>query len=235
MTYLSPAEAAALATDRLRLNPSNRASVLRNTPHAATVSTAAIEALRDTCRIESDNRGNVNETDIESLFWNTRILDGTGQQHLRVSVRPMQANSTKVDRLSDHTVRTHTGVHFDHRCAARHFSHVSDVEKRAAYEGVWPFSEETLRRASLLHLPLLPSLKGFMDLSLARRVAGSNLDLTSKAQGATVRWVVTQELTEHELSALRGGRDDVEALWLTIPRGTTARLENPTVTTAMQS
>lgn len=235
MTYVNPATAAELATDTLRHNPSNTANALLNTPHAATVSVATIEALRDTCRIESDEHGDVNESDVQTLFWRTRILDGTGQQHLRVSVRPMQANSVAVDRLSDGTSRTHTGIHFDHHCTAGHFKNVTAVEKAAAYEGVWPLSEETLRRASLMNVPLLPSLKGFMDLSLARRVAGSNLDMMSKQQGITVRWVVTQQLSDLQLHALRGRRDDVEALWLTVARGTTARLEIPTITAAMRA
>lgn len=227
MSYLSPALAAELATETMRSNPSNNTHLLRNTPHAARVTPAAIEALRDTCRVPSSDNGQVDSDAIEKLFWCTRIIDGTDLEHVRVSVRPMAANSQAVDRCSDGTPRVHTGVHFE--CERGHFAHVKPLERAAAYHGVWPLSEEDLSRATVKGVPFLPSLKGFVDLSLAGTISGYRLDLTSKVRrGVTARWIETTPFTEEVGRAVRGGPrmgEAVEALWLTVARGSTARVE----------
>lgn len=193
-TTITPESAALRATE-----------ILRRRHDEASVSTGCIRDLIKTGRIAGDGyRPFLNE--VESLFDQTTVLDGSGLQAVRVSVTPM-APSVLVD-LRKYGTRAWEGVDFANR------QQLSKRQQRDAYVGTWPLSEREIATAAYRGAPLLPSIKGFVDVSLVRRVTGGSLDLTTGQ-----RWLITKRLKQEERQALFG--DDVAA-WITVGRGRTA-------------
>lgn len=81
-------------------------------------------------------------------------------------------------------------------------------------------SEENAQRAKSARAIFAPSIKGFVDGSLVRRVTGYSLDLTTRR-----RWFETDALSETARSHVFGedhlGRER-EHLWISVPRGAIA-------------
>lgn len=146
-----------------------------------------------------------------AIFERTRVVDGTGLSVLRVSITP-PTPSEPCDRLENLTFRTSAGWDFANRAA------LSDTDRWAGIAGVWPLSEETLRTAMMLNAFFLPSMKGFVDGSLIRRVTGYYLDLTTKR-----RWVQTTELDARQRGFILGNIPETtipwEHAWLNVPKG----------------
>lgn len=187
MTITIPT-AAALATECLR----------RKAPHVV-VSAGLIRDLVATHRLPSWVDG-VDAADVEDLFSRTHVLDGCGLRAVRVSVGPMK-ESAAVD-----SGRAWAGVDFANTRG------LTKKEIRAGYCGAWPLSEREVAEAARGEDPLLPSLKGFVDASLSRRVVGGHLDLTTGR-----RWLETKKLTDDQRQVLFP--NGAIAAWITVPRG----------------
>lgn len=179
---------------------------------APAVSAGCIRDLVAAGRLESPTPGLVNGTQVEQLFTRTRVIDGTGLSVLRVSITPI-GESGPCDRLPDYSARRFAGWDFANR------DNLSPTERIAGIEGVWPLSEETLRRASMLRAFFLPAMKGFVDGSLIRRVTGYHLDLVTKR-----RWVETQPLQGNEAEFILQREGGWEHAWVNVPRGPIASL-----------
>lgn len=210
-THVSHADAAQIATDAVAQQ--NLSSVYWTRPNAApvVVSKGCISDLVAANKLSSPARGLVDRDEVRAIFERTRVIDGTGLSVLRVSITP-PTPSEPCDRLANGRFRTLTGWDFANRAA------LSDIDRWAGIAGVWPLSEETLRTAMMLNAFFLPSMKGFIDGSLIRRVTGYHLDLTTKR-----RWVQTAELDTPQRGYILGSIPNTkipwEHAWVNVPKG----------------
>lgn len=159
----------------------------------------------------------VNSEEVEKLFSRTRVINGVGLSVLRVSIGPLRP-SDPCDLLRPSLQpRRWAGWDF------ANLASLSEDEEWAGISGVWPMSEENAQRAKAVGAIFAPSIKGFVDGSLVRRVTGYSLDLTTRR-----RWFETQPLTSYARSAVFGtdrmGRE-YDHLWISVPRGAVAGFE----------
>lgn len=204
-------QAAQLATDVLSEQHLSPTYQLRS-DDPPTVAPGCIASLVDMHRLtHSTVPGMVDATEVKELFSRTRVLTGTGLSVLRVSIGPLRP-SGPCDSLPDGRKRRWAGWDFDNVAG------LDDLEAWAGVAGVWPLAEETARSA--WRAVFAPSVKGFVDGSLVRRVTGYYLDMTTRR-----RWIETEpyddETRRHIFSKNQSGRE-WEHLWLSIPRGPVA-------------
>ncbi|MGO3764064.1 hypothetical protein [Glutamicibacter arilaitensis] len=159
----------------------------------------------------------VNSEEVENLFSRTRVINGVGLSVLRVSIGPLRPGGP-CDRLRS------SGQH--RRWAGWDFANLANLtvdEQWAGVLGIWPMSEENAQRAKLAGAIFAPSIKGFVDGSLVRRVTGYSLDLKTRR-----RWFETDALGAIARSHVFGedhlGRER-EHLWISVPRGAVAGFE----------
>lgn len=176
------------------------------------VSKGCIADLVTANKLSSPSPGLVVEEDVRRVFSRTRILYGVGLSVLRVSITPPRPGG-EVDPLAPAGVkhRSQSGWDFANTDG------LSADDRWAGIAGVWPLSEETLRRAMRVEAYFLPSMKGFVDGELIRRVTGYYLDLASKR-----RWVQTRKLEDDDRKYILPARTSGapwEHAWLTIPQG----------------
>lgn len=141
-----------------------------------------------------------------------------GLSVLRVSITPPRAGGD-CDPIAPAGVKRRSQAGWDFANTAG----LTPDDQWAGIAGVWPLSEETLRRAMRLGAYFLPSMKGFVDGDLIRRVTGYYLDLTSKR-----RWVQTAELDNEARSCIltkMASGAPWEHVWLNIPKGPIAAVD----------
>lgn len=179
------------------------------------VSAACIEDLREANKLSSDDQGRVSQEEVSELFANTRVLNGVGLSVLRVSIKPLAASGPCDPLPNNEEKREYVGWDFANT------KQLSEEKRLAAIEGVWPLSQENLRKAMRLNAWFLPSMKGFVDGSLIRRVTGYHLDLTTKKQ-----WVQTRKPSDNDLKLILGNQPNSQQswqhAWVQIPRGSVA-------------
>lgn len=203
--------AAQIATEELgyqQLSPSYRI----HSKTSPVVSRSCVADLVTANRLTSPSPGLVSEKDVRNIFSRTRILDGTGLSVLRVSITPPSPGGP-CDPIAPAGIEPRSQSGWDFANTAG----LSSDDRWAGIAGVWPLSEETMRRAMRLEAYFLPAMKGFVDGSLIRRVTGYYLDLTSKR-----RWVQTRKIREEERSLILPSRpygEPWEHAWLNIPQG----------------
>lgn len=153
----------------------------------------------------------VNSEEVQKLFSRTRVINGVGLSVLRVSIGPLRP-SGPCDRL-----RRWAGWDF------ANLANLTEDEQWAGIMGVWPMSEENAQRAKSMEAIFAPSIKGFVDGSLVRRMTGYSLDLTTRR-----RWFETDNLSATARSHVFGENhlgQVYEHLWISVSRGATAGFE----------
>lgn len=212
---LSLDEAARVATEALNLQHPSPSYWLRY-KEPPVVSVACIRDLRDAHRLQAFDNGHVDADEVQSIFMRTRIIDGVGLSVLRVSITPLRP-SGPCDRLPDPTgfhLRPFAGWDFSNADG------LTEQDRLAGIEGVWPISERAARIASapLNGTYFLPAMKGYVDGSLIRRVKGYHLDLTTNR-----RWIETEPLNDYTrpliLTRMGNSKASFENVWINVPQG----------------
>ncbi|MGP5484676.1 hypothetical protein ACTXMZ_17020 [Brachybacterium alimentarium] len=183
-----------------------------------TVTPACIADLVTMHRLtDSTTPAMVNSEEVENLFSRTRVTNGVGLSVLRVSIGPLRPSGPCDDLRSSLKPRRWAGWDF------ANLAGLPEEEEWAGISGVWPMSEENAQRAKAAGAVFAPSIKGFVDGSLVRRVTGYSLDLKTRR-----RWFETQHLSSFARSAVFGedhmGRA-YEHLWISVQRGAVAGIE----------
>lgn len=212
--FITTQDASQIATEELNNGRHVSGNYSLHADSPPYVSAVCIEDLRDANKFSSDDQGRVSQKEVEELFAHTRVLNGVGLSVLRVSIKPL-APSGPCDRLPNLEERKYVGWDFANT------KQLSEEERLAAIEGIWPLRQENLRRAMILKAWFLPSMKGFVDGSLIRRVTGYHLDLTTKKQ-----WVQTRKPRDNEIELILGNQPNSQQpwqhAWVQIPRGSVA-------------
>lgn len=206
-------EAAQRATQILAQQPLSPTYPLR-AKEPPVVAPSCIADLIAMHRLTRANKpGMVDAAEVEELFSRTRVITDTDLSVLRVSIVPLRT-SGPCDPLRDGQPRRWAGWDF------ANIAELDHDEAWAGISGVWPLSEETARRAR--RSIFAPSVKGFVDGSLVRRVIGYHLDLVTRR-----RWIETEPLDKDARNAVftvdRAGQR-WEHLWISVPRGPIADL-----------
>lgn len=159
----------------------------------------------------------VNSEEVEKLFSRTRVINGVGLSVLRVSIGPLRPSGPCDQLRSSGQHRRWAGWDF------ANLANLTEDEQWAGISGVWPMSEENAQRAKSAGAIFAPSIKGFVDGSLVRRVTGYSLDLKTRR-----RWFETETLgataRTHVFGEDRLGRE-LEHLWISVSRGAIAGFE----------
>lgn len=183
------------------------------------VSYGCIHDLLTANKLASPGRGLVDGDQVEEIFRRTRVIDGTDLSILRVSINPA-GPSGPCDPLPSERKREQIGWDFANQAG------LPWDERWAGIAGVWPLSEESLRKAMRLEAFFMPSMKGFVDGTLIARVTGYHLDLVSGSSKR--RWVQTRAVTREErgyiLPRENGRESRWEHAWLNVPKGPIAAL-----------
>lgn len=217
-TAVSIERGAQIATEALNSQHLSPAYYLR-ADTAPVVSNRCVHDLLAANKLKSLGRGLVDGDQVEEIFRRTRVIDGTGLSILRVSIKPPEP-SGPCDPLPSGRKREQIGWDFDNE------SDLGWNDRWAGIAGVWPLSEESLRRAMRLEAYFMPSMKGFVDGVLIKRVSGYYLDLTSGSSKR--RWVQTRNLEGNErdyvLPQENGREPRWDHAWVNVPQGVTATL-----------
>lgn len=208
---LAPAAAAALATDHL--NSQHLTPAFQGAPPVVTE--ACIRDLRLAGRLTDDGSGSILEQEVSDLFTRTRVLDYAGLPIVRVSITPLGANGACDPLPATKLPRRFSGWDFNNRAG------LPEDERWAGIEGVWPMSEVNAAQAARMEAFFLPSIKGFVDGRLIRRVTGYRLDLTTRR-----RWFETRPLADHERplilttkSRIKSDGENWEHVWINVSKG----------------
>lgn len=213
-------QAAHRATEALRTGNALhlKGSYTLHAQELPTVTPAGISDLVTMHRLtRSTTPGMVDAQEVTGLFSRTRVINGVGLSVLRVSIGPLRPSGPCDLLRPSLQPRRWAGWDF------ANLASLSDDEEWAGISGVWPMSEENAQRAKAVGAIFAPSIKGFVDGSLVRRVTGYSLDLATRR-----RWFETQPLTSYARSAVFGtDRMDREHehLWISVPRGAVAGFE----------